>query len=572
MITLAQLVAPQTQDELLAQLVQALKGVGFVRHTGTGTGRMTASGLAQGNYAVVVEITTTGERGVAQYRTSLDGGATWSAAATIPTVATALTGTGATLTFVAGPTGAGDSFVALDRHTFYVASPTFGQTAWQQFSWHRRILELEAEAGGDVGALVASLAAGGYLDNAAGEWLDLYASNVYDEERKTADQAIGICVLEDVGGSGPYSIAAGQLWAANEDGTLRWVNTVAGVLPASGTLKLEFAAEFHGAAHNAGNGAITQLLTPLPGVTISNPARVGDVAQSRVGAPPVEASATGVVSVDSDVRIEITTGGIKGVALFRYSLDGGASWAATSQTVPFAGLYALGATGLSVQFSPNIAHVYLVADVYTFTATVSWLSQAGVDQEGDEALRERCRKKWATLAVGRTDDGFEYWALTASKQVTRAYARESATVPGLVELFLAGPDGAVAAGVVTEVDTYVQPRCPLTTTCAVASAGSVAVALAGTVYVRMGLLASAKAAAEAALGEYLGSVPIGGVLVNGSGLVSREVLLGCLTRGSPQHPVDGVLDVSLTSPGSDVVIGATQVPVLDVAGLNWVET
>lgn len=570
MLALSQLVAPQTDAQLLAQLIQALKGVGFVRHTGSGTGAVQASGLAQGNYSVVVEITASGELGAGYYRTSLDGGRTWGAAALVPVAPVALAGTGVVLTFLAG--AGGTSFVAGDRFSFYVATPTFGQSAWQQFSWHRRVLELEAEAGEDLGQLVAAIAAGGYLDNAVGEWLDLYALNVYDEERKPAAQAIGVCVLSDDGGAGPYSIAAGQLWASNVDGSVRFVNTTEGSLPAAGKLRLEFAAESPGAAHNLGNGAVVQLLTPLPGVSVANPARVGAVSQSRTGAPPVEVSAAGVVSEDVDARVEVTTGGAAGVARFRYSLDGGASWAFTNQLVPASGAYALGTTGLELQWDQNPSHTYQVGDVYRFEASVSWLSQAGVDRESDESLRDRCQKKWATLAIGRTDDGFEFWALEASKQVTRAFARESATVPGQVEVFLAGPDGAVSADVVAEVDSYVQPRCPLTTTVAVDSAGSVVIALSGTVFVRMGQLSGARAAAEAALAEFISGTPIGGEKVQGVGLVSKELLLACISRGSLAHPVAGVLDMAISSPGGDVALGATQVPALDLTGLNWVET
>jgi len=566
--TLSQLLVPRDSDQLLAQLIQALKGVGFVRQTGTGTGTVQAAGVAQGNFAVLVEITATGEIGTAQYRHSLNGGSSWTLSATVPTAPVGLPGTGATIVFTPGPAGAGDSFVALDRFTFYVATPTFGQTAWQQFSWQRRILELESEAGGDVGALIAAIAGGGYLDEAAGAWLDLYCDNVYDELRNQAVQAKGICVLTDAGAGEPYAISAGQLWVATADGTLRFVNITAGNLPQSGTIALEFAAESPGAAFNVGNGAITQLITPLPGVTIANPSRVGAVSASRAGATTVVALASGSLQGDYRVRVEVTTGGALGAAVFRYSIDGGSKWAASAQTVPANGQYVLGTTGLSLSFG---AGAYKTGDLYDFEATVSWLSQAGVDRETDDALRVRCRKKWASLAIGRTDAGFEFWALEASDQVTRAFARESVTMPGQVELFLAGAGGGVSAAIVAVVDAYVQPRVPLTTSCVTASAATITVALVGTVYVRAGLLAQAQGAALAALVEYIAAVPIGGDKVASAGIVSREILAACLARGSATYRVEGVVDVVLTTPAADVALTATQVPVLDVSNLTWAE-
>ncbi len=566
--SLSQLLIARTADQLLAQLIQALKGVGFVRQTGTGTGRLLASGVAQGNCAVVVEITASGELGTAEYRVTLNGGGTWSDSTLVPSAPVGLPGTGVTITFVAGPPGVGESFVALDRFAFYVATPTFGQTAWQQFSWQRRILELEAEAGGDVDALISAIAAGGYLDNADGAWLDLYCDNVYDERRHEAIQAKGVCVLTDAGNGGPYSIAAGQLWVATADGALRFVNTTAGSLPEGGTLALEFAAESPGAPFNVGNGAITQLITPLPGVTVANPSRVGGVRPSRTGSPSVVAFASGSLQGDYRVRLEVTTGGVPGAAVFRYSLDGGATWAATTQTVPASGPYTLGTTGLSLNFG---AGAYQAGDLYDFEATVSWLSQAGVDRETDDALRVRCRKKWASLAIGRTNAGFEFWALEASDQVTRAFARQSASVPGQVELFLAGAGGSVTADVVAEVDEYVQPRVPLTTSCVTASAGTVTVTLAGVVYVRSGMRTQAQAAAEAALAEYIASVPIGGEKVGATGVVSREVLAACIARGSAANRVDGVVDLALTTPAADVALDPTEVPILDVSNLTWTE-
>ena len=116
-----------------------------------------------------------------------------------------------------------------------------------------------------------------------------------------------------------------------------------------------------------------------------------------------------------------------------------------------------------------------------------------------------------------------------------------------------------------------QPRVPLTTSCVTASAKSVTVKVAGTVYVRSGLRTQAQAAAEAALAEYIAAVPIGGEKVGGAGVVSREVLAACIARGSPTNRVDGVVDLSLTTPAADVALGATEVPILDVGGLAWTE-
>ncbi len=570
---LSQLVSARTSDQILAQLIQALRGIGFVRQTGAGgegvglgTGTLTASGLAKIDASVIVKIAATGEPGAATYQVSTDGGSSYSVAATIPATATVLGTTGATLTFSAGPTGAGDSFVAGDEYRFYLAIPTFAQTAWQQYSWHRRILEIEAEAGSDVDELVAAIAAGGLLDTATGAWLDLLAASCYGETRNAAQYAIGTCVLTDAGLGGPYTIQAGERTAADSSGLVRFTNRTGGTLTAGGTLSLDFQAESPGLAWNLGESGITQLLDPLPGVTITNPSRVSAVAKSRAASPVVGLSWTGSPAGDYDVRVEITTGGALGAAVFRYSLDDGVTWAASGVTA--AATYTVGATGLTMTFASG---TYQLGDIYTATATISWLSQAGVDQESDDALRVRCQKKWASLAVGTTDTGFEYWALEASPQVTRAYARESATTAGQVELYLAGAAGAVGADVVTAVDNYVQPRVPLTSTCVTDSASALAISLVGTVYVKSGQRAAAQAAAEAALAEYIAALPIGGYKIGSNRIVSRDAIIGAIVSGSAAHPVAGVVDLNLTTPAADVTIAETEVATLSASGLTWTE-
>jgi len=47
--------------------------------------------------------------------------------------------------------------------------------------------------------------------------------------------------------------------------------------------------------------------------------------------------------------------------------------------------------------------------------------------------------------------------------------------------------------------------------------------------------------------------------------------VACIARGSPTFRVDGVVDLSLTTPVTDVALGSTQVPILDVSAISWTE-
>lgn len=186
-----------------------------------------------------------------------------------------------------------------------------------------------------------------------------------------------------------------------------------------------------------------------------------------------------------------------------------------------------------------------------------WITTQGVDEETDEAFRARCKAKWATLGAGASKAAYEYWATTASAQVTKTLVRASPTVPGEVDLYLAGPAGAVAAEVVTAVEGYVTPRMPLGVTLNCASAEALVVELAGTVKVRAAYLAAAQAAASAALQQIFSELPIGGEDAGGAGgIVSRERLFAAVASQV------GVVDFNPTSPIADVEPTATQVATL----------
>lgn len=145
---------------------------------------------------------------------------------------------------------------------------SFPVTAWQSGSLGRELVEKFSQLGADWSAVVSRLAKGGFLELAEGDWLTVYAKSVYNITRNSATSAVGTVVLAD-GGSGPYTIATGDLVATSNSGK-RYRNTTGGTLNASGTLSLTFQAESPGASYNVGVGTIATLATPLAGVTLTN--------------------------------------------------------------------------------------------------------------------------------------------------------------------------------------------------------------------------------------------------------------------------------------------------------------
>lgn len=151
----------------------------------------------------------------------------------------------------------------------YLTEAGFPATSWQVGSFPRRFVEAMSRAYVDVLTLVNAITKGGFLDYATGDWLTLLASNVYSIDRWGAVFAQGDATLADVGGIGPVDVAPNQLWARSLSGK-RFRNITSGSLPFGGTLTLSWEAESPGIAYNAPAGTLTQLVTSLPGVGISN--------------------------------------------------------------------------------------------------------------------------------------------------------------------------------------------------------------------------------------------------------------------------------------------------------------
>ena len=139
--------------------------------------------------------------------------------------------------------------------------------------WHsggvtRTLMEISGEAIADTERTVEALGAGGYLDTAAGDWLDLLVESHYDMSRKSSSFARGTVTLTCAPTSGPYTLPAGLI-LQSESG-VNYQTVEGGTLYAGGTLTLAIRAEEAGSAANVPTGTITRMLSPLPGVSVIN--------------------------------------------------------------------------------------------------------------------------------------------------------------------------------------------------------------------------------------------------------------------------------------------------------------
>lgn len=145
-------------------------------------------------------------------------------------------------------------------------------TAWAPKSVPRTLVKLFAKVGVTIAEATKALAKGGYLATADDAWMPYVVESAYAETAKPATSTVGQATLTNNSGS-PIVIAIGQLWAQDASGR-RFTNTTGGTLLGTGgsTLTGTWQAESPGAGYNLPNDTLTSLATPLPGVTIGNPA------------------------------------------------------------------------------------------------------------------------------------------------------------------------------------------------------------------------------------------------------------------------------------------------------------
>ena len=152
--------------------------------------------------------------------------------------------------------------MAKPEHTFPLTDVSPG-SVW------RTLIEGDVAALQDLYKFVPVLAASGYIDLAQGDWLELRAASFYDTLRKPSVFAEVELTLTVAPGFGPYDVPVGGMWALAQPDK-RFVNTQFAVLLSNTPTKMRFRAESPGSAYNVAAGTVNKLLTPLPGVSVTN--------------------------------------------------------------------------------------------------------------------------------------------------------------------------------------------------------------------------------------------------------------------------------------------------------------
>lgn len=187
------------------------------------------------------------------------------------------------------------------------------------------------------------------------------------------------------------------------------------------------------------------------------------------------------------------------------------------------------------------------------TNLAGWLTEAGADEETDEALRRRARLRWAELGGGATRAAYEYWALTAHPAVDRVRVLdEHPRGQGTADVVVWGA-GGLGEDVIAAVNASVQARRPTTADILVYSAKEKVVPLPIELYAPGGARGSIEGQVVAGLGALQQATPIGGRLYR-----SQVVEVAMLPPG--------VLDAQVGLP--DVALEPTEALTLEPA-LSW---
>ena len=279
------------------------------------------------------------------------------------------------------------------------------------------------------------------------------------------------------------------------------------------------------------------------------------VLTSSDGAPPYTFSARQLwVTTSSGLRFNNTTGGtLASGSSETLSLTWEAEDPGTSYNIP------VGSTLEFVTATPGVT----ISN--PDTGSGDWISTYGADEESDEALRARCRLKWAVISYEYPAAAYEYWAQSASSSVTRVLVDDqNPDGPGTLRVYLAGDSGGISdSGIITAVDDVLQLRRAVSAQVTTLGATNKIVVPTGTVRYRGVDLATATANVEAALAEMFSSLPIGGESVGATSGVFRDSIVQAV------RSADGIIKFDLSMPATDVDLELYEVATIDASGLSY---
>lgn len=157
------------------------------------------------------------------------------------------------------------------RASLYGVMTTLGlkTTAWEAGAVTRTIVTACSSMFAALSELQAEIVRSGFLEYARGPWLKIVAKHVYGVDAYEATFAIGEVRLTNSGG-GLYSVDAGDMIVRNAATGKTYRNVASFDLGANSTLTVSVIALEAGSDSNANTGAVSEFVTTLNRVAVTN--------------------------------------------------------------------------------------------------------------------------------------------------------------------------------------------------------------------------------------------------------------------------------------------------------------
>jgi hypothetical protein len=402
----------------------------------------------------------------------------------------------------------------------------FPVTDWNVGSFERTTLKMIATAYLDAEWLKKALVSGGFMDLAIAltdangatveGWAERLAAQFYKRARLVAGFAQQMLTLTCEAGTGPYHREALEIVAQSPSTGNRYLNVGAVDIPDGGSISLIFQAESPGAGYQDAIGSIIALVTPMPGVSVTNAATVAGTPASYItGSGSLAVTSTTITTQPRSIAIKFVAGG-------RVS-DGSAKFTATVyQGTSVTTVGPLTATDTYVQGDVTITLTDGAVGTQSFNVGDRWvvgvpgtpLVQAGYDKEQLTALAQRCSDRWPELSDTMTGTRWEGMvrACNASLQIgiVKVKSRPSTDVAGMENVYIAGSTATATPTQVATVQEWLDQRTGQLDGADVIAATAVPITPGGTVLCRRGTTAAVKTAADAAWTAYIADLDIGG--------------------------------------------------------------
>lgn len=458
----------------------------------------------------------------------------------------------------------------------------FPVTDWEAGGVAQTMVKGIAARLADLSALVSSIGAAHFTKLAVDldpSWLDLLAEQFFDLQRARATYTVQLCEVSCAVGLGPQTINAG--FRARAGSNIYEYQGAPVVVPDGSTIEISMRAESPGSSYDDPADSITEIITPLPGLTINNPPTdFGGLSGSTAARNPANQGSGTITPVGSPVLLRRYTVTVlasgsqpsSGTVRIAYEEDGVAATIATISPIPLA--YGIG-DGITLTFDNGLGVGFIRNDLHTFESIGSPILSNGTDDETNTALAARCVGRWPSLGLNIVTEKYVEWIRRASLDlalgIEKITPRASATVAGQTDLLVATATGAPSGPAVAALQVYVNARDGITDTALVTAAANLSIVPSGTVTIRAEDLVAGQAAADEAWADYIADLPIGGDTSTGSPGVVRLAELSQALMDAGAVDVSGLM---LNGAAVNKTLTTTQVAIISAgdepsAALTW---